>query len=138
MTKHLLVAYDGSPSARKALDFGIDLGGELGADLFVLAVIRPPELADDVETEAVIESAKDYFDNQFAQISEQVKAAGVQTRFEVAFGHPAEQIVLLAEKYQIDHIVMGHRGNTPFRRWLLGSVSKQVIDHASCTVTVVR
>ncbi|TMH63229.1 MAG: universal stress protein [Betaproteobacteria bacterium] len=33
---------------------------------------------------------------------------------------------------------MGHRGKTFFRRWLLGSVSKQVIHYAHCTTTIVR
>src|SRR5271169_2109697 len=114
MTKHLLVAFDASPSAQKALDFAVELGRLLNADLYVLAVARPPEPADDVETEAIIENAKEYFEAQFAAASEKVKAAGVKAEFEVAVGHPAEQIVHYAEKRGIDHIVMGHRGNTFF------------------------
>jgi len=138
MTKRLLVAFDGSPSAQKAFAFAISLARVLEAELYVLAVARPPEPADDVETEAVIESAREYFEAQFAAASEKAKASGVRTQFEIAVGHPAEQIVDRADTQGIDHIVMGHRGNTFFRRWLLGSVCKQVIDHASCTVTVVR
>jgi len=138
MTKHLLVAFDASPSAQKALEFALQLARLVGADLHVLAVARPPEPADDVETEAIIENAREYFEAQFAAVSERAKTAGVKAQFEVAVGHPAEQIVYHAEKRGVDHIVMGHRGQTFFRRWLLGSVSKQVIDHAHCTVTVVR
>jgi nucleotide-binding universal stress UspA family protein len=138
MTKHLLVAFDASPSAQKALEFALELCRVLEAELYVLAVVRPPEPADDVETEAVIENATEYFEKQFADLSEKVKAAGVKAKFEIAVGHPADQIVHQAEAHGIDHIVMGHRGHTFFRRWLLGSVSKQVIDHAPCTVTVVR
>ncbi len=33
---------------------------------------------------------------------------------------------------------LGHRGKNLLTRWLVGSVSRQVIDHASCSVTVVR
>jgi nucleotide-binding universal stress UspA family protein len=138
MTKHLLVAFDASPSAQKALEFAAELARLLAAELYVLAVVRPPEPADDVETEAVIENAKEYFENQFAGLSGKMKAAGVKAEFEIVVGHPAEQIVHQAEAHAIDHIIMGHRGHTLFRRWLLGSVSKQVIDHAPCTVTVVR
>jgi len=138
MVKHLLLAYDASPSAQKAFEFAVELAHALKADLYVLAVARPPEPADDVETEAIIENATEYFEAQFAALAAQAAAAGVQAKFEVAVGHPAEQIVHLAEKHSIDHIVMGHRGKTFFRRLLLGSVSKQVIDHAHCTVTVVR
>ncbi|MNF02182.1 Universal stress protein family protein [compost metagenome] len=53
-------------------------------------------------------------------------------------GRPAEQIVRYAEENAIDHIVVGHRGHSDFERWLLGSVARQVIDHAPCAVTVIR
>jgi len=138
MTRHLLVAYDASPSSEKAFALALELTQVLRADLYVLAVARPPEPADDVETEALIENAKEHFAGQLAALSERATAAGVQVKSEIAVGHPAEQIVSKAEQFGIDHIVMGHRGKTFFRRWLLGSVSRQVVDHAHCTVTVVR
>jgi len=53
-------------------------------------------------------------------------------------GHPAEQIVRYAEAEDIDHIVVGHRGHTLFKRWLIGSVAREVIAYAHCDVTVVR
>ena len=138
MTKHILVAYDGSAPAERAFDFALALGRALEADLYVLAVARPPEPPEEVETEAVLESAKEHFEQQFSTLRQRVSQAGLSARFEVAVGHPAEQIVYRAEGQHIDHVVMGHRGTTFFRRWLLGSVAKQVIDHAPCTVTVVR
>ena len=138
MTKHILVAYDGSPPAERAFDFALSLARAFEGDIYVLAVARPPEPPEEVETEAVLESAQEHFERQFSTLRERVSSGGLSARFEVAVGHPAEQIVSQAERQRIDHIVMGHRGNTFFRRWLLGSVSKQVIDHAPCTVTVVR
>ncbi|MDE2505267.1 MAG: universal stress protein [Burkholderiales bacterium] len=50
---------------------------------------------------------------------------------------PADAIVDFAERNQVDHIVMGARGNSSLRRYL-GSVSSQVVARAVCTVTVVR
>jgi protein-serine/threonine kinase len=49
----------------------------------------------------------------------------------------ASAIVEFAERNQVDHIVMGARGNSAIRRYL-GSVSSQVVAQAQCTVTVVR
>jgi protein-serine/threonine kinase len=49
----------------------------------------------------------------------------------------AAAIVEFAERNQVDHIVMGARGNSALRRYL-GSVSSQVVAQAECTVTVVR
>ena len=50
---------------------------------------------------------------------------------------PAAAIVDFAERNQVDHIVMGARGNSALRRYL-GSVSSQVVAQSDCTVTVVR
>jgi protein-serine/threonine kinase len=49
----------------------------------------------------------------------------------------AAAIVDFAERNQIDHIVMGARGNSTIRRYL-GSISSQVVAQSDCTVTVVR
>ena len=49
----------------------------------------------------------------------------------------AAAIVEFASKNQVDHIVMGARGNSALRRYL-GSVSAQVVAEADCSVTVVR
>jgi nucleotide-binding universal stress UspA family protein len=104
----------------------------------VLAVARPPELAEDVETEALLESAQEHFKERFAALRAQAAEQGVNPDFRIVVGHPAEQIIYLAEKEGVDHIVMGHRGKSFFQRWRLGSVSRQVINYANCAVTVMR
>ena len=135
---HVLVAFDGSDSAGRAFDFGLELAQKFGAELRVLAVVRPPELPQDVETEALVESAREYYERQFGPLQARAEKMKVKTSFAVAVGHPAEQIVHYAETEGMDHIVLGDRGKTFFRRWLIGSVSKQVIHYAHCTTTVVR
>ena len=136
--KRVLVAFDGSDSATRAFDFGLELAAKFGAELSVLAVVRPPELPEDVETEALVETAREYYEQQFGPLQARAAKADVKTAFAVAVGHPAEQIVHHAEAQGVDHLVLGDRGKTFFRRWLIGSVSKQVIHYAHCTTTVVR
>jgi nucleotide-binding universal stress UspA family protein len=136
--KHILIALDGSAPADRAFEFGLELARKFGAELSVLSVARPPEPPDEVETEAVIESAKEHYEQAFEPLRSRASVAGVPAVFAVVVGHPAEQIVHYAESHGVDHIVMGHRGKSFFRRWLLGSVSKQVIHYAHCTTTVVR
>ena len=136
--KHVLVAFDGSESAGRAFDFGLKLAAKFEAELSVLAVVRPPELPEDVETEAMVESAREYYEQQFGSLQARATKAKTKAAFAVAVGHPAEQIVHYAEQNGVDHIVLGDRGKTFFRRWLIGSVSKQVIHYAHCTTTVVR
>lgn len=136
MIHKILVAYDGSDAARTAFDFGLELANKYESELHVLSVARPPDFGTEVETEAIIEQSR----HHCAQVLHPLKsrAGGRATKFEIAVGHPAEQIVLYAENHGIDHIVVGHRGRSVFERWLVGSVARQVIAYARCAVTVVR
>jgi len=136
MIQKLLIAYDGSDSAKAAFNLAIDLAEKFGAELHVLAVARPPEFGSEVETEAVLENSRRHYTHLLQPLRSQV--AGLTAHFEVMVGHPAESVVLYAEDHGIDHIVVGHRGHSLFERWLLGSVARQVIAYAPCAVTVVR
>jgi nucleotide-binding universal stress UspA family protein len=136
--KLILAAYDGSESAKKAFSLALDLASKYGAKLSVLAVARPPEFGGDVETEAVTENSKKHYRHVLKPLHDIAAAANVAVHFEVAVGHPAEQIVRHAEQSGADLIIVGHRGRTFFERLLVGSVAKHVIDHAHCAVLVAR
>lgn len=138
MNSRILCAYDGSAAAEKAFDFALTMASAFKAEVRVLAVAQPPEPPEDVETEALLESAQGHFDKQFAPLRAKAAASGISPAFEVSAGHPAEQILYHADRWNADHIVLGHRGKNLFRRWLMGSVSHRVISYATCTVTIVR
>ena len=138
MIRNILLAYDGSPSAINALAFAVNLARAFGSQLHLLAVARPPEFGDDVETRAIIENSRQHYQHTLQQARAKLVHETLKTHYHVAIGHPAEQIVSYAEANAIDHIVVGHRGHTMFERWLIGSVARQVIAYAHCAVTVVR
>jgi nucleotide-binding universal stress UspA family protein len=138
MIKKILLAYDGSEPAKKARDTALDLARKYQAELYVLTVAQPPDFGEDVETEAIIENSRNYHERMLTPVKDLVATSGVKAHFEVAVGHPAEQIIYHGDRYQADLIVLGHRGKSLFRRLLLGSVSKQVVQYADRTVLVVR
>jgi nucleotide-binding universal stress UspA family protein len=138
MYRKILVGYDGSASGRKAFDAALELAAKHGAELYVLSVVRPLEVSDDVETEAVIENSRQYHRHMLAELKSSIAAKGVKTHFEVAVGHPAEQIIYDADRHGADLIVVGDRGRSKLARIVLGSVSKQVVQHAERAVLVVR
>ena len=138
MYRKILVGYDGSKAGRKAFDAALDLATKDGAELYVLTVSQPPDIGDDVETEAVIESSGRYHRGLLAELRPEVAKKGVKAHYEVAIGHPAEQIIFHADKHGADVIVVGDRGRSKFVRLLLGSVSKQVVQYAGRAVLVVR
>jgi nucleotide-binding universal stress UspA family protein len=138
MNARILCGYDGSPAAEKAFDYAVELAAAFKAELHVLAVAQPPEPPEDVETEALLESAQAHFEKQFVALRQNAAGRGVTPQFEVASGHPAEQILYHADSWNIDHIVLGHRGKNMFQRWLMGSVSHRILSYSTCTVTIVR
>jgi len=138
MFSRILVPYDVSATAEKAFDMALKVLADHEGVLHVLSVARPPEIADDVATEADLEHARAYYSGHFSTLSKRGKAHGIAPDFHVRVGHPAEQIVDFADEMNADLIVMGHRGRSPIARWLVGSVARAVIDHANCPVLVVR
>ncbi len=138
MMKNILAAYDGSESSRIALDFACELSKKFGSHLHVIAVCQPPDFGGEVELQDLVKRTKKHFNLMLNHLKKHYSFLGDDTRFEVVIGHPAEQLLRYADGNEIDHIVLGHRGNSKFERWLLGSVARQVIDHARCPVTVIR
>lgn len=138
MIHKILVAYDTSEQSGKAFDLGLDLARRYGAELIVLSVARPPEPPQEVEAEAFIERTTEYYESHFTKLRDRARQASVTARFEVRVGHPADQIIHMANLEAVDMIVMGHRGKSMIQRWLLGSISKRVLSYAHCTVSIVR
>jgi nucleotide-binding universal stress UspA family protein len=138
MIKKILAAYDGSESADKAFSYALDLAVKYGAELHVIAAAQPPDYAEEVETEAILENSKKHFHEVLKSLRGRTEAQGLKAHFEVTVGHPVVQITAYAEDKNIDLIVVGHRGKTFFERWLIGSVAKKVMSYAPCSVMVVR
>ncbi len=138
MLRTILVAFDGSEQSRSAFDLGLEIAAKFSAKLLVVGIIRLPEPAISVEIDAMLDRGKTHFAEEFEQIAEKAKEAGVQFETEVEVGHPAEHILRFAEDNHADMIVMGRRGLTRATRWILGSVSERVMRYAHCPVTVVK
>lgn len=138
MFEKILVAYDGSDAAGDAFNLALDLADKYGAALRVVAVARIPEFGDEVETEAILENSRKHYHHVLKPLKERVADRTPAVEFEVAVGHPAEHIIMEAERWGAGLIVMGHRGQGVLGRWLIGSVAKQVMHHAPCAVLVAR
>jgi len=139
--KKLLVAFDGSEYSMKAFDFALELSNlspEPTHEIYVIAVAQPPEPADIVEVDAIIDAAREHYEELFKELQRKAREANVPVATEVTVGHPAQQIVHYADEKGCEMIIMGHRGKTLMERWKIGSVSKRVTSYANCSVTIVK
>jgi len=136
--RRLLVGYDGSSESEKAVEMALSLAQCLDASILIFAVARPPEPSTSVELEAVLDDAKEHFEEGFKKIREKAKGHEIELQTATAVGHPAEQIIHRAEADGIDLIILGRRGRSMISRMMLGSVSERTLRYAHCPVMVVH
>lgn len=136
--KKILVGYDGSPTSEKAVDVAIRFGVCEKSEVSVLAVARLPEPATSVEVEAVLDDAKEHYEQGLKRIVERAKTRGVDVSTDIVVGHPAEQLIRRAQTEQSDLIIVGRRGTSLFQKLMLGSVSERVLRYAHCPVLLVK
>lgn len=140
MYKNILVAYDGSDSAKLAMKGALELGKKLGSTITALWV--RDSLPHFVETIDEIQEEKeiaDSFEQRLTdEINEIVTKENVNIDFVSLSGNPAKVIVDYAEKFHSDLIVTGHTSHHNLWGNLLGNTADKISDHAPCNVLIVR
>jgi len=118
--KSVVVATDGSPTADRAARKGLDLARKIGASTTLVFVGHPSS------GEPILKDTLD------------AMGEGMDAKFRVVGGDPADRIVEVAEAERADLIVVGNKGMTGASRFLLGSVPQKVLEHANCDVLIAR
>jgi nucleotide-binding universal stress UspA family protein len=77
-------------------------------------------------------------DKTLEEAREQIKGAGVSVETYARQGDPADAILDVAEEQNADLIVVGNKGMTGAKRFLLGSVPNKVSHHAPSSVMIIR
>ena len=72
------------------------------------------------------------------EAAEEMKGAGVKVETFARQGDPADAILDVAEEKGADLIVVGNRGMTGAKRFVLGSVPNKISHHAPCSVMIIR
>jgi nucleotide-binding universal stress UspA family protein len=139
MFRSVLLAFDGSAGSRHALDVAADIARSTQGELHVLAVGRVPEYAQTVsEIDDAREQAGRFYQPILDQAVAWLQARGVSARPRLDFGKPGDVILRLAEELSVDLIVLGTNPHSALRRRVLGATVDKVVDHAHCSVLVVR
>ncbi len=144
--KRILVAFDGSADAVKAVRRASALSKEFNATLTIVHVYSlsvfayaGPGPMPQLDFKALAESAKSNAQGIIDRGKTIAREEGVSAVGELLESSSVVQaIVEFAANEKFDLIVMGTRGMTGFKKLLLGSVSSGVASHAQCCVLVVR
>ena len=88
--------------------------------------------------EKAVQEAVDLAKSEGARVYLVAAFSATERQWEQIQGDPAEVIIEVAEREKADLIVVGNKGMTGTRRFFLGSVPNKVLNHAPCSVMVVR
>lgn len=137
--KKILIAHDGSKSSDKALRKAFEVAERFGAAVTVLSVVPELYLTElmEVDRMRIVETLRSEAEDAMAKVKKKATAS-MSLKTVVKQGDPAEEIIEAARKMKADLIVTGSHGRHGAGRFLLGSVSSKVVDHAACTVMVVK
>ena len=139
--QNILVPTDGSEYSELALPHAITIAKATGAKITALYVVDTSAFAG-IPTGGIWENMRKLLleegERAVAHVKEMAEKEGIKTTTLVEEGAPAEKIVDVAQKRDVDVIVMGTAGKTGFNRFLLGSVAERVVRGAPCPVMVIR
>jgi nucleotide-binding universal stress UspA family protein len=141
----IVVGTDGSETAKEAVRQATELAKAVGASLHLVSAYEPVgegrlrEERQDVpaDLEWMVNPREDV-DNTLKEAGEQIKEAGVPVEIYARQGDPADAILDVAEEQTADLIVVGNKGMTGAKRFLLGSVPNKVSHHAPSSVMIIR
>jgi nucleotide-binding universal stress UspA family protein len=145
MFARILVGTDGSETANRAVREATELAKKTGASVDVVSAFEPvsgSRLREErLEAPADIEHMVNPQEDVAAILkdaAQEVEQAGVDVKTFARQGEPADAILDVAEEEGVDLIVVGNKGMTGAKRFLLGSVPNKVSHHAPCSVLIVR
>ena len=145
MFRSIVVGTDGSETAGKAVAAAIDLARLSSARLELVCAYEPIPAQLSHDTGFALPTDPQWTVNQREEVDATLAAAaaaastaGVGAGTHAREGDPAEAILDVAEELGADLIVVGNKGMTGARRFLLGAVPNKVSHHAPCSVMIIR
>jgi nucleotide-binding universal stress UspA family protein len=138
MFRSILIAWDGSRHARRALNEAIDIARTQGSRLTLLTVAAPVHVWTGPYVPAVPEEELARAAERIAEEGEALVPEGIPVSSRTAQGHPGTELLKRAEAANHDLIVMGSRGRGAVKSAVLGSVSHYVLNHARAPVLIVH
>ena len=145
MIGSIVVGTDGSDTAKEAVRQATELAKALGASVHLVSAFEPigegrlreerQQVPDDLQW---MVNPREDVDATLKDAGGEIDAAVIPVEIYAREGDPADAILDVAEEQNADLIVVGNKGMTGAKRFLLGSVPNKVSHHAPCSVMIIR
>ena len=141
----MVVGTDGSNTASEAVRQATELAQRLGAKVHLVSAYEPvsegrmreerDHVPDDLQW---MVNPREDVSHTLEAAAEALQALGLEVETHAREGDPADAILDVAEEQKADLIVVGNKGMTGAKRFLLGSVPNKISHHAPCSVMIIR
>ncbi|AAM25083.1 nucleotide-binding universal stress UspA family protein [Caldanaerobacter subterraneus subsp. tengcongensis MB4] len=139
MFKKILLAYDGSEYANKAFNYVLELAKMDDCEVYVVSVATIPEFVNSRdEVDEALNAAKLHYGKLLGNARRLANEKGVKVFTEVIVGHPVDSVIRFAENHGCDLIVVGEKGTSGLKRYIIGNVAENIARHAKCSVLIVK
>lgn len=138
--KNILVAVDGSEQSYDALREAIETAQANDSQLKILYVLND-KLANipvHLDTMTLYKSVQEHSDYVLDQVQGYLKDTEVSFEIVRLTGSPKREIINYSKENNIDLIVLGSTGLDAIDRFIIGSTTQYIVNHASCNVMVVK
>jgi nucleotide-binding universal stress UspA family protein len=145
MFDSMVVGTDGSDTANEAVRQATDLAGRVSAKVHLVSAYEPvsegrlreerQQVPGDLQW---MVSPREDVSTTLEEAASAIRDLGIDVETHAREGDPADAILDVAEEQSADLIVVGNKGMTGAKRFLLGSVPNKVSHHAPCSVMIIR
>ncbi len=145
MYQRILVAYNGTPESRVALQECLRLVPASSADIHLLAVVSPPPylLVGEFAAAAVLSveeglaAEREKMSAELEAGAELLRAGGLKVTPHLEVGEPVSVIEELATELKVDLVIVGHSRSKPLAlRWWRGSTDTLLVEKLRCSLLV--
>lgn len=138
--RKILVAYDGSPGARKALKAAIELADQSDAELHCICVEEklPYYAATLGEVEEAKAERDTYFETLIREARQMAWDHGIELHSKVVPGHEVETIITAAREGKFDLLVVGFVGHSNVFGRVMGGTTQNLSRLSPCSVLIVK
>ena len=140
MYRKILVAFDGSPESRLAVDECAHLITVSGREIHLACVVHDPSpylLAGEFVPEPALAIDRSRMEADLKEAAARLTERGFSVTTHLEDGEPVEVISRMCQTLAIDLLIVGHRRSKKFAfRWWRGSVDSMLIDRVRCSILI--
>jgi universal stress protein A len=143
----ILVPIDFSEHSKRTVSYATKTASRHNSTIYLLHVFQIPDYVvtsyarrrqNCAEVQSQVDAAEQEARENLEAFAEELSNKGIKVQPYLRVGYPFDEIVLMANHFQVDLIIIGSHGRGAISRLLVGSTAERVVEHAPCPVLVVK